>query len=534
MSQPPAPIQPSVNPGYASRFINDPLIGGGQIQATVLPAASTVAPGTATYDPVLGPMYSNGVAYVAGSPNRKLITKMRAALAQAAISNPITAQPLIAPAAWVTATVYVKGMSVINAGNVYACLIGGTSAAAPTLTTNVPIVDGGVTWYYMGPSFASAANAPTYSNVLAASKYTGNFWSNTANNRADGSAQIRDTTNFLITGSLVAETGTNNSVAQLFSGLQGSTLMSISFMIDAPSFQIVHGNLGSSSAAIYVNGVPLSTAGGIGSSNGQSVNYAQLVFATRTPRLITIEGLVQFHGVLVNDTTSKVWAPAFTNSVRLGIVGTSYLSGSALGPVMSPLGLGPQIGKLIGCLDCWTDGDGAGTGYVTTGGSNGNYLTRLPSLVAYAPEMVIITGGGINDRQVGITAANEQAAVVTYLTALRAALPNALIIVVGSEAGASGPNSSVTPPLGAFQMEAACLAGVQQFADPNTFFLPQSNTVAAKAWLSGTGTTAAPNNTGSSDNYVGVDGIHPNQAGFAYLAQQHAVAISGLMNSLIV
>lgn len=85
MSQPPAPIQPSVNPGNTAKYINDPLIGGGQMTTQVLPAASTVAPGTQAYDTVLGPLWSNGSTWVVGMPSRRR-------LSVAAIGDSIVAQ----------------------------------------------------------------------------------------------------------------------------------------------------------------------------------------------------------------------------------------------------------------------------------------------------------------------------------------------------------------------------------------------------------------------------------------------------------
>ena len=81
-------------------------------------------------------------------------------------------------------------------------------------------------------------------------------------------------------------------------------------------------------------------------------------------------------------------------------------------------------------------------------------------------------------------------------------------------------------------MELAANQAVAAFGDPYTFFIPQSGTVAEKAWLSGTGTTAATNGSGNSDLYVGADGVHENQAGIYFLAQQHASGIIGVVNSI--
>lgn len=63
-NQPPAPVQPSINPGNLNKFIAAPVIGGGQIITNLLPPASAVAPGTPAFDQVLGPVYSDGVSWL--------------------------------------------------------------------------------------------------------------------------------------------------------------------------------------------------------------------------------------------------------------------------------------------------------------------------------------------------------------------------------------------------------------------------------------------------------------------------------------
>jgi hypothetical protein len=501
----------------------------------LLPIVQTYAQLNTTYPPGsysgyiattsdLGTVYSDGTVWRKSAAGTNALNKLRACIAKAAISNAATAQPLIQPSAWLTATAYTTGTSVTNAGNNYICFNNGTSAVAPTATTNALIADGTLTWYYAGPAFTTSPNAPTFASVIATSKYTGNFWRTTTGTRTDGTTQISDSTNFLTTGGAITETGSQNS----FVCSTASTAMSVSFMTDAITFQIVAQGTTTPRCAIYVNSVPLFVGNGSNSTNGQAVNYLQLTFSTRTPRMITVElpNSLPFFGVLMNEGTSKVWAPSSPNSVRVGIVGTSYLSGSSQHPVTPALGLGPLIAKGLGILDCFTDAAGAGTGYQQTN-SGTRYDSRLPALTAYNPEIVIITGGGINDRNFpGVTLANEQAAVLSYLQQLRVALPAAIIFVIGSESGATGPLANV------FNMELAALQAVAQFADLMTFFIPQSSTNAGKAWVSGTGTTAATNNSGSSDNYIGADGIHPVHGGVQYLAQNNVIGIASAVNGI--
>ena len=74
--------------------------------------------------------------------------------------------------AWVTLTAYSVGQRVVNGGNVYQCSAAGSSGAAPgptgtSLTT--PIVDGTVTWYYLGAFTGAVVDiAPELSGFVGA------------------------------------------------------------------------------------------------------------------------------------------------------------------------------------------------------------------------------------------------------------------------------------------------------------------------------------------------------------------------------
>jgi hypothetical protein len=489
--------------------------------------------GTTAYTSDQGMCTWNGYSW-AGASNRKVVTKLRAGIAQALTSNPATAQPLIQPLAHPgDAAAVTKGTSFSNGGNNYTCIVAGTTGVGtkPSATTTGALVDGTVQWYYMGPTFTSNANAPTFTNVVAASKYTGTYWANTANNRGDGTVQVLDDSNFLVTGGPVTATGTNNS---WISTVTSSVAFSVSFMTDAQSFQIETTGTGNTVFSIYVNSVPLTLGYGSLATNGQSVNYAQLVFPTKAVRLFTVEinAGSAFWGVLSNDKTSKVWAPYLSNSVRGVVTGSSFISGSSQHPVTPSLAWGGLMFKLMNMVDYWQDNQGSGTGWVAAGATSAfGGAARLAAVVAYNPELLIFAGGGINDSvaTIGgtvITTAQEQAAIVTTLQAYRAALPSTLILVIGAESGAKGPTAAI------FNMELAASQAITQLGDPNIFFIPQCYTTAAKAWVSGTGTTAATNTSGNSDIYIGADTTHPVQAGVFYYSQQSANGIINVINQM--
>ncbi len=475
------------------------------------------------------------------SVQRTIVTKMRSLLNNAQLNQPTpaTAQPLIQPSAYPGSTAAVlKGQSFSNGGNNYTAIVGGTTGTGtpPTATTNGAIVDGTVNWYYAGPTFTTSASAPTFTNVSTPLGGSSVYWTNTNGTRTDSTvARNRDTTNFLITGTAFIDGATGGAVqgnvivGGAENGIAPAVLMSVNFLTDATTFQVVANGGSAPNAQFYVNGVPLTLAYGSTASLSSSVYFWNFVFATKAVRQITFEIVspLSFFGVITLDATSKVWAPSLANSFRMAICGSSYISGSAQHPVTQSLGWGALTAKLLNCVDYWQDSFGAGTGYSTV--NPYIYPSRVLSLLQYNPDVVVVAGGGINDRNVvGITSGIEQTNVLTYLQTVRAALPNAIIMVIGSEAGAVGPSNAI------FQMEAAMAAAVVQFADPWCFFIPQSSTSAEKAWMSGTGTTAATNGSGNSDVYIGADGIHPVQAGCLYYAQQSANGIITTVNGMFV
>jgi hypothetical protein len=507
-----------------------------------LPPASSVAPGTQAYTSDQLTVVSNGKSWVATGSS--LISTVKASVAASAASNSVINQPLIAPAAWVGSTAYQTGQSVTNNGNAYVCSVAGTSAVSggPTGVGTAPQTDNTVTWQYWGPTWTSSALAPTV--TVTATRYsTGIYYGNTANTNSLGATNIKDSTNFTLSPGNDGG-GIGNSYLWT-SGILGTA----QFVTDAPALQIVVQATTNPGLCVYVGspGSVLSpVALGIIAPNPSGYNYYQLVFADRRPRQFLVEmpsgissnGIQTFYGVICNDTVSKVSAPnkaAFT----MGLVGTSYFTGNQTLSATAALGIAPQIAKLMGCTTYWIDEKGGGTGYVTPNISSiFGSPSRIAALAAQNPNVVVYSGAGINDYTYsaianvtgGASGANalaiEQAAALACYQACRAALPNALILVIGSEAGSTGPSAAV------FNMELAVSNAVAQFNDPYCIYIAQSAATAPKAFISGTGTVAATNGTGNSDVYVASDGIHTVQDGSNYLAQRSVNAIRQIINGL--
>lgn len=500
-----------------------------------LPAAATYA-GVTLYTSDQGPLFSNGKAWIPiGS---SIISTIKSAIAASLQVNGVTVQPLTAPPAWVTATLYYQGTAVTNGVNAYVLITQGTSGATgPTGTGSAPITDGTAVWYYWGPTFTSSPLAPTVTNVGFGARYTGLYWTTNLNTYAVGSSKIQDATNFLFYGSIGTDgLGANGS----YLWNQNALIGGVSFMTDAPQFQIVlPANIGPS-LNIYVNGVPV-TLGMTASNQSVSGQFFSVVFSDRRPRLITLEvqtNLIPgFYGVLMNDTVSHVWAPAPPIAFNMSFVGTSYFDGSGQHPVTPSLGIASQIARYLGVSNYWIDRLGSGTGYVATGGTGPFGLaTRLAAMVATNPQLLLISGGGINDQTSGVIAPLgaaslaafnvEYAAALAYYTAVRAALPSTIIIVIGSETGSSGPSAAV------LNMEAAVAAAVVAMGDANILFIPQASTKASSAWISGTGNAPVPNGTGNSDFLISTDNIHPVQLGANEIAFRSANAVRNIISTL--
>jgi hypothetical protein len=316
------------------------------------------------------------------------------------------------------------------------------------------------------------------------------------------------------------------------------------FVTDAPAFQIIVSATANPGLCVWVGppgGLLTPIALGIIAPDPSAFNYYQLVFPDRRPRQFLVEmpsglvssGIQNFYGVVCNDSISKVSAPNMP-PFTMSFVGTSYYAGNATLFPTAALGIAPQIAKSLGCTSYWVDQAGGGTGYV----QSTIFATpaRIAALAATNPAVVVIAGGGINDiGAASIVAAGpataaalaiEQNAALSYYKAVRAALPNALMLVIGSEAGSTGPSAAI------FNMETAVANAVALFNDPYCIYIPASQSPAQKSFISGTGTVAATNGSGNSDVYVSADAIHTVMAGSNYLAARSTSAILQIINGL--
>ena len=159
-----------------------------------------------------------------------------------------------------------------------------------------------------------------------------------------------------------------------------------------------------------------------------------------------------------------------------------------------------------------------GTGYATDSTPYYRYgdASRVLSVVAAAPDVVLITGG-INDAATGAQA-GVQAGCTSLIASLQSGLPLALIIVVAPFAPIANGWYALEVTREAV-VTAAMTAGVE-LIDPMGTGWPS-----AKSWITGTGNVGTPLGDGNADVYTLSDNAHPTLAGRAYIGTRLAFAI---------
>jgi lysophospholipase L1-like esterase len=227
-------------------------------------------------------------------------------------------------------------------------------------------------------------------------------------------------------------------------------------------------------------------------------------------RRIRVEGdaATGFDGVYVR-TPYTVWARRTVAGIVAAHVGDSLVAQTNVARPNG--GWSHTVAKILGWDNMVQVGLG-GTGFTNAGTNASTYgnAQRIADTVAVNPDIVLFSASSNDDGQASATV---QAAVVSALTAYRAALPNAVFVVDGAWPGSTGPSAA------RLTTEAAVKAGVATFADANTWFIDIANDPAG-AWVSGTGKTTAMSGTGNADIYIGSDGTHPVQIGYDYKARR--------------
>jgi hypothetical protein len=244
----------------------------------------------------------------------------------------------------------------------------------------------------------------------------------------------------------------------------------------------------------YASLTGTNTTGTTASAN----QYITLDFTSaggRKVRNISVEcmGDQGFIGAYVGATEKLYEMPEA--QLKTACIGDSYCYGSSA--TLLGDGVDAVMADYLGWADHMNSGSG-GTGWVHNPAGSFNFLQRIQNgdlaLNGGVPD-VICFQGSINDKNA--TAEAITANCLAGLIAARSYAPNALFFVFGVWPATAGTNGT----LSIADNEAAIAAAVTAFNDSNTFFVP-INGAYAGAWLTGTGTTAAPAGAGNADAWM--------------------------------
>jgi lysophospholipase L1-like esterase len=276
--------------------------------------------------------------------------------------------------------------------------------------------------------------------------------------------------------------------------------------------------------AIYVDGRPVAATP---YATGAAMQFQTMLFPSAKARLIEIRTSAAIAAVYTQKPY-QLWKPPPRRGPRVVIIGDSYAAGS--GVTTSLNGMYYDIGPHIGSEDVWLDAQG-GSGYgvhsttngtdVPAGGPN-RYLDRITKVISaqtwdlaqIAPDLVVVHGGGANDKYKGRTDAQVIADVTAMFIKLRAKLPDARLVFV----------EGFAPPLAGFAANnpnyIAIRTAVQTaLAGVGVYYIDVATT---SPWIAGTGRIGATTGIGNSDVYIGNDYTHPVDAGHLYLRRRIA------------
>lgn len=290
---------------------------------------------------------------------------------------------------------------------------------------------------------------------------------------------------------------------------------SLEFMVDAPALEVGIWNGGSTKPfLVIVDGYRHAAT----HSNADNA-YLKIDFGGRkadgTARRIQFVCDNSYFKEVRLATTDTLFPVQTRRAPTLAILGDSYATGYAANATETTFdGYGQQLARLLG-MEFHALGAVSSTGFLKTNSTLGAYQSRVPSIIADNPAVVLVQGS-VNDAT--FTASQVGDAATAVFSALTSGLPNAVRIATGVLSARSFTASS----------DAAQNAAIKAAAEANGFVF-----IDPSGWVTGTGTLGAANGTGNSDLYTYSDTIHPTKAGGFYLASRLAGAVQAAVPSLL-
>ncbi len=325
------------------------------------------------------------------------------------------------------------------------------------------------------------------------------------------------------------------------------------FLMDGRAFEVLFAGA-DTSFTLVIDGhyatpdlIATTLASGVkGASLAQPNTFVKVDFGSAATRRVSLyarstQGPCAV-AVAAGDTL-RAWDRS--DEASMGALADSY--GGAFAPQWGVSGPFREAAAQLGIPHVDLDAVG-GTGYAPNSvfsNAGDAFPARLASNTDTVPDL-FITAGGINDNNAfalppyataAAARAGFDAAVLAHFNALRAALPQSVLVALGPWAP-----RQVSPTDAIAQSKAdAILAGLQT-AGGLWVFLDNLNGgwrassgargTGAGPWQTGTGRAGAPAGDGNGDLYLASDGVHPNAAGCLYLGTRIAEDLRSAIQSL--
>jgi lysophospholipase L1-like esterase len=292
-----------------------------------------------------------------------------------------------------------------------------------------------------------------------------------------------------------------------------------------------------------------------------SLYLLKLDFGSAAERLIEFEwGDGSFGGCWVDPTATVRRGPRPT--LTLGTLGDSLTGGA--GPALRQENYTSRLADLLGCDGAFNMGIG-GSGYLSNTVGVDDFQTRLPDIVAAAPDILFIWGG---QNDLVSTPAAVRTAEELLVSSVKTALPRTCIFVVGMwspgtpsatrvamnnalKAGAAAQGVyfiDMIDPTGVGATAPAWEAGIQyrigDVITSNTvpFVCVVGHTSAASfdatkflptSYITGTGKAGATTGFGNADLMVQSDGIHQTPLANDLLERSFAAEAKRLLRETV-
>lgn len=280
---------------------------------------------------------------------------------------------------------------------------------------------------------------------------------------------------------------------------------------------------GSNGFRVMIDGQLVSaspTTPSTGGYNALKIDCSALT-PSRAQRHVRIEG---WGGgcVIIGFLTSATGMcfPTGTSGLKFMVLGDSVADGTG-NATWNGDGYPRLMGDQLSIPDLRVSADG-GTGFITVSGSGKqNYQTRVADVIANAPDLLFTP---LSSNDYGQTTSDMVTAVNSYITTIRASLPNLPIIIAGSPWN----DGNLT---NAQNIENAVATAIAARTDKYLAFVRTKTAGTPTAIISGQGTDTVPTGSGSSDYSWAGATSHPSAIGHRDIARYYAENTRRIVNA---